>query len=1773
MSNVPANFFTKKKHIFYFFLLFTIALLTSAYFYYHYAAMQIKDNKALELETIAKLKLNGLEQWHKERISDIKVISESRIFVLAIKNWLAQNNDSQLSAEIQERIRLVRESYNYDAIFITSHPGNQIWYSEGLEGDRLDSITILKISQTSANDSIVESDLYYCNLHEKIHLDLIAPLKSSNGETIAKIVFRIDPKEYLFPLIQSWPVQTESAESILLKLDGDHIVYLNELRSQKNTALKLRFPLTRKELPAVQAAIGYTGIFEGTDYSNTKVLAYLCKVPSTNWFMVNKIDQSEIYSSIRYMGTFVLIIAALVLTSMFVVLVLLYNNRQKNIYKKLWETQEELKTTLYSIGDAVIVTDTQGRIKNLNVTAENLTGWKEEEALNKPLKDVFRIINEESRKKVENPVQKVMQDGTVVGLANHTLLIAKDGTEIPIADSGAPVRDEAGAIIGVVLVFRDQTKERLAQKELEKNEAFIRTVMDNLPIGIAVNTVYPEVKFSYMNNNFSKFYRTSAEDLTDPNSFWDSVYEDEEYRKKIKTKVLEDIASGDPQRMHWEDIPITRKGEPTTYISARNIPLTENNLMVSVVWDVTDRILAEEEVLHQNRLYKMLSESNQAIVRLANREDLFNKITRVAVQHGGFKLASICLMNFEENKLEIHSSFGEEAGFLRNTLLALPAEADKNPYLRSFKQNKIVIINDIAGDNEFVNFRDEAIRKNYFSAAVTPIQLDNKTIGIFVLFSSENNFFRNKEISLIREVGIDISFALDTYEKERKRLEIERERALLNHTIEHSRNEIYLFDAETFKFRFVNSGATHNLGYSLAELTEMTPLDIKPLITPQEFINITEPLIRKEKVIQIFETVHKRKNGSTYPCEVRLQLFEYENEKIFLAVIQDITDRKLAEEALKESEGKYRLVLDNSLDAILLTVPDGRILSANKAAEKMFMRSEEEICRLGRGGVIDISDPRLNVALEERERTGIFNGELTGVRADGTKFPIEISSSIFLDKQGNRKSSMIIRDISEKKKAEEKIQSIFKTAPTGIGVVTNRIFLEVNAKFCELVGYSKEELIGQSAEMIYASAEEFHFVGKEKYNQISEKGIGTVETKFKQKNGNIINVLLNSTPINPADLSQGVVFSALDITERRKYQDALEESEEKFRTIIDTSIEGICSSDIDENINFVNPRFAEMTGFSMEELLRMNFRDLISHEELNDHLEQKSKRKSGGSSIYERKFKRKDGSIIWLKVSATPIFSKDGLYKGSFGMFTDITQQKLSELEIRKLYRGVEQSPASVIITDYDGNIEYVNQKFCSVTGYNYEEVIGKNPRIISSGEKSKEEWAELWNKIKSGKEWVGEFHNKRKSGELFWESALISPILDEKGVITHFIGIKEDITEKKKILEDLIEAKEKAEEMNRVKSYFFANMSHELRTPFVGIQGYAELLAETVTDPEAVQMVEAIIESSKRLTDTLDKILSLSKIEFEAVQVSKSSVNVNDVLIDCYNLFIGTTSKKGIDFKLKLLDPPLEISTDEKILRGIINNLINNAIKFTITGKVEIEANVKLTKRIKNLVIKISDSGIGIPQEKQKLIWEAFRQASEGLNRSFEGTGLGLTITKRYVEMLGGTISLMSDLGKGSIFTVEIPIEAVKIENHKYVEPIKKIDDSKQIFSSAVKRILYVEDDDLARDVLVKKLSKNYIVDSVEDAEKALEIVNTIQYDALLVDINLGRGMDGAQFVEKIREIENYKNVPAVAITAYAADTDRHEFLSRGFSHYISKPFSLAELSNLLNKVFAEKG
>ena len=473
------------------FAVMALSLLVGSYWYYRVETKRIRQEKYDGIAAVGELKASDIQRWRSARLADAGRVARDPLARSTVEAFLREPGDTNRRAELRGRLKVEQDDQYIDVLLLDA-AGNILLAATDAP-DPVDPATAPAIAAAIANPEAVLSELYRTPAGTVV-LDVAVAVRDAGGRPSAVVILRSGSVEsYLYPLIQSWPTPSRSAETFLVRQIGGEVVYLNELRHQSNTALSLRVPLTRTDIPAVQAVLGRRGKFEGKDYRDIDVLADLRPIPGSSWFLMAKVDADEILAEAHYrtkvVASFVVygILLAGAMSS------LAYRQRLAGFYRDLYESERELRlaqaqfrTTLYSIGDGVITTDSEGRVQQMNRTAEQLTGWPESGARHKPLEDVFRIINEETRATVEHPVQRVLREGIVVGLANHTLLIARDGSERPIADSAAPIRDEGGRIDGVVLVFSDQTTERAALRTLQESERDLREAQEVGRLGSSV---------------------------------------------------------------------------------------------------------------------------------------------------------------------------------------------------------------------------------------------------------------------------------------------------------------------------------------------------------------------------------------------------------------------------------------------------------------------------------------------------------------------------------------------------------------------------------------------------------------------------------------------------------------------------------------------------------------------------------------------------------------------------------------------------------------------------------------------------------------------------------------------------------------------------------------------------------------------------------------------------------------------------------------------------------------------------------------------------------------------------------------------------------------------------------------------------------------------------------------------------------------------------------------------------------------------------------------
>ncbi len=448
-----------------------MGLLAGGIWFYRTQEQNMRYEVEKELSAIARLKADQISAWQKDQLSDAVTLCENVFFLQNAARFLADPSGVH-GEDLRTILRDQAKQHDYADTLLVDPDGKVIFSLSG--NYHLHSGYVSALPTALRKRSPVLIDLHTETHNQAPHISVIAPLFTGaehSRKPLGAIILISNASEFLFPMIQSWPIPSKTAETLLVRRDGNDVLFLNDLRHQADTALKLRIPLTQNDVPAVMAVLGRKGLFEGKDYRGIDVVSVLLPIPDTTWFMVSKMDTAEAFAELRFRSVILLLLLLGLTAFIMAVGLIFWQQKKKNHYQILYHTEARLRTnaerhsiTLKAIGDGVIATNVQGRVELLNPVAEMLCGWNQEEAIGRPLEEVFCIVNEETGKQVENPVDRVMREGMVVNLANHTLLFAKDGTERPIADAASPVRDEKGEIVGAVLVFRDQTDERRSQK-------------------------------------------------------------------------------------------------------------------------------------------------------------------------------------------------------------------------------------------------------------------------------------------------------------------------------------------------------------------------------------------------------------------------------------------------------------------------------------------------------------------------------------------------------------------------------------------------------------------------------------------------------------------------------------------------------------------------------------------------------------------------------------------------------------------------------------------------------------------------------------------------------------------------------------------------------------------------------------------------------------------------------------------------------------------------------------------------------------------------------------------------------------------------------------------------------------------------------------------------------------------------------------------------------------------------------------------------------------
>lgn len=1275
-------------------LILLIVLAVSSAIYYKTERNRILDTEYSELASSARLKEKRLQNWKNQQISNAEAFSFSPLLDKTLEKYLVSPDES-VKQELMNRCRIIRDYKGYINVMIAASDGRiEISVNERLK--YLDTAAFQQIRRMLVSEQPVMGDILTCPISGRPYIDILSPIKNKTKKTIGVLILRLDPLIELPPQFQDDTIFENDVATILVHQHGSNLSLIEE----DTSLIKLA---NFENLPMYKAMLKGDGEYRGIDFMKNKVVAHIEKIKGTDWRLISQAKYTDILTALRPYTilnisiTFLLVLLVLAMTVFF------YQYRQKLLYRDMLhaelafnEERERFRTTLYSIGDGVITTDESGLVMHLNSVAEKLTGWKEDEARGKPVKDIFSILDEKTKMPISNPAEEALRDGSLTAMSNSALLISMDGSEIPVANSAAPIRNDEGLIIGSVLVFRDQTKEREAKTTLERSEA--RLLKAEGIAGLGHWELHLASSFIYASESATKIFGIDG--------------------------------------MNW------------AYSFIKTIPLPEYR--------------------------DMLDESLRLLIEINKPYDVEYKIRR-----------------FSDGKIiDIHSV------------------AEYNP-------DANIVFGIIQDVSEHKKYEKEILQ-------------------------------REEQFRQLFDEGPVVKLIVDPVEG-----------AIVN----------------------ANKAASEFYGYPVEKLCQMSIHNLSTL--PSSVLKEKmEIMMTRKTTTATFK--HRLANEEIRDVEVFAGPIIRKGKTLLFVIIHDITERKLMELELMRSEYKYR-ELSN-------TIP-----------------------------------------------VGIFETDVNGQAVFGNKTSLSWT------------------------------------------------------------GYSEEDLnTGINFRQLFSNADLPRI--NDVFSRIIDEGISsTNEYNIVRKDGTTFPALFSSYALMKDGKPYGVRGTFVDLTDLVKAESAIRESEERFRQIAENAGEWIWEVDAEGVYTYSSPMIRKILGYLPEEVMgKKHFYDLFepgSRDDLKEAAFDVFRKKESFRNFINCNV-HKNGQRVFLSTTGSPIVDERGNLRGYRGTDLDITERLKDEDLLRKLSRAVEQSPAIIMITDIQGSIEYVNPRFLELTSYSKDEVLGKNPRILKSGHTSYEEYEEMWRTISSGREWHGEFCNRKKNGELYWEAASLSPIFNEQGIITHYIGIKEDITEKKDAGRKTLHAIIQAEEQQRSK---FSRELHDGLGPMLStVKLYFQWLAETKENEDRLSIISKGKYSIDEAIQTLREISNnlsprvLNNLGFvPALRNYIQQMNETGKL----SIFFNASTNERFDRNL------------ETTLYRIATELVNNALKHAYSR--EIHFGFSLDQQNNTASLLYHDNGKGFN----------FNEVIKS------NKGLGLMNIQQRVTSLNGKVIFDTAPEKGLKVTIELPL------------------------------------------------------------------------------------------------------------------------------------------------------
>src|ERR1022692_4457249 len=912
------------------------------------------------------------------------------------------------------------------------------------------------------------------------------------------------------------------------------------------------------------------------------------------------------------------------------------------------------------------------------------------------------------------------------------------------------------------------------------------------------------------------------------------------------------------------------------------------------------------------------------------------------------------------------------------------------------------------------------------------------------------------------------------------------------------------------------------------------------------------------------------------------------------------------------AQDELTTIATSTADALFLLGADGRITYANPAAEKTLGWKASELTGTNLREMVHCSCDRARACPHSVNGPECGSGgersepyyDAVMFRKDGERIEVVCSFSPVIRDGAVSGGVTTMRNVTDQRRAECKLLEVSRRLEAHLGnsplavleFAPDGTILRWSRAAERLFGWPAGEMVGRNlAAFPWLTTNLAPFDGA----ALPEQPQRPAAVRTRTRDGALVDVEWHRSEFrNAAGELISSLWRGLDVTARNRAEEAVRESEERFRATLEQAPAGIAHLDEQGRFLIVNDKYCQIAGYSREELLGCTFEEITHPDDVAVDARNMRALFEGAIPGYsrEKRYVRKDGGMVWVNVTVSLVRDSTGKVRSMLGIAADISDRKKAEEHLQQShgrYRFLADSmPHMVFTATPDGQADYHNRSWLAYTGQSFEAALGLGCAAAvhpDDVDRSLANWAAG---VSAGAPYQMEARFRRADGEYRWHLARATPMRDQLGGIVEWVGAATDMEDQKraaaelqrKVLEQTAEAREqarRAEQASLAKSEFLAMMSHEIRTPMNVIVGLADLIQESALPEEQREYVVMLRRASATLLTVIDDILDLSAVESRHLRIQRIPFDLDAVLKSVVSVMESRARACGLELVCNLAGGvPRRLMGDPDRLHQILLNLTGNAIKFTEKGAVQLRVGGAVINGSAELTFAVMDTGIGIPPEKQKLIFEPFTQADSSITRQYGGTGLGLTISRRLVDLMQGRIWVESQPGHGSTFsfTVAFPVVEEEAPPTPPLTPGKSGGATGSVVAprpsipllpgESLHPILLVDDSD-DNVFLVKEFLKGsrYSVDVAENGIDALAKFNAGNYELILMDVQMPI-MDGHTATRYIREWESDNHqpeLPILALTAHALQSEVEKSRQAGCTAHLTKPLQRQTLLSAL--------